>query len=35
MHPELFKDINPKEINKEYLKKFHNIEVPGTWAYPE
>jgi len=35
MHPELFKDINPEEINKEYLKKFHNIEVPGTWTYPE
>jgi len=35
MHPELFKDTNPEEINKEYLKKFHNIEVPGTWAYPE
>ncbi|HPS89417.1 MAG TPA: ABC transporter substrate-binding protein [Methanosarcina vacuolata] len=35
MHPELFEDINPEEIHKEYLKKFHNIEVQGTWAYPE
>jgi iron complex transport system substrate-binding protein len=34
MHPELFKDINPAEIHKEYLKKFHNLEVAGTWVYP-
>lgn len=34
MHPELFKDINPDEIHKEYLKKFHNLEVSGTWVYP-
>ena len=34
MHPELFEDISPEEIHKEYLKKFHNLEVAGTWAYP-
>ncbi|MCO5382736.1 MAG: ABC transporter substrate-binding protein [Methanosarcina barkeri] len=34
MHPELFEDINPEKIHKEYLKKFHNLEVSGTWAYP-
>lgn len=34
MHPELFEDINPEEIHKEYLKKFHNLEVSGTWFYP-
>lgn len=34
MHPELFKDIDPAEIHKEYLKKFHNLELSGTWAYP-
>lgn len=34
MHPELFEDIDPAEIHKEYLKKFHNIEVAGIWAYP-
>ncbi|MDY9925887.1 ABC transporter substrate-binding protein [Methanosarcina sp.] len=34
MHPELFEDINPEEIHREYLKKFHNLEVSGTWAYP-
>jgi iron complex transport system substrate-binding protein len=34
MHPELFEDINPAEIHKEYLKKFHNLEVAGTWVYP-
>lgn len=34
MHPELFEDIDPEEIHKEYLKKFHNLEVSGTWVYP-
>jgi iron complex transport system substrate-binding protein len=34
MHPELFEDIDPAEIHKEYLKKFHNLEVAGTWTYP-
>jgi iron complex transport system substrate-binding protein len=34
MHSELFEDLNPEEIHKEYLKKFHNLEVTGTWAYP-
>ncbi|WP_156161142.1 MULTISPECIES: ABC transporter substrate-binding protein [unclassified Methanosarcina] len=34
MHPELFEDIKPEEIHKEYLKKFHDLEVAGTWAYP-
>lgn len=34
MHPELFEDIDPTEVHKEYLKKFHNLEVAGTWTYP-
>lgn len=34
MHPDLFEDIDPEEIHKEYLKKFHNLELSGTWAYP-
>ncbi|WP_440955809.1 ABC transporter substrate-binding protein [Methanosarcina sp. Mfa9] len=34
LHPELFEDIEPEEIHEEYLKKFHNLEVSGTWAYP-
>ena len=34
LHPDLFKDIHPEEMNKEYLKKFFNIELEGTWAYP-
>lgn len=34
LHPGLFKDIHPEKIHKEYLKKFHGLEIEGTWAYP-
>ena len=34
MHPELFEGVNPEEIHQEYLKKFHDLEVSGAWAYP-
>jgi len=34
LHPELFKDIHPEEMHKEYLKKFFDLELEGTWAYP-
>jgi iron complex transport system substrate-binding protein len=34
LHPDLFEDLDPIEMNKEYLKEFHGIEVDGTWAYP-
>lgn len=33
-HPDLFRDLSPEEINKEYLKEFQGIELEGTWAYP-
>jgi len=33
-YPELFKDINPEEIHKKLLKKFHNIKLKGVYAYP-
>lgn len=33
-HPDLFKDLSPEEINKEYLREFQGIELDGTWAYP-
>jgi len=35
LHPDLFKDLSPAEMNREYLKKFFNLEIEGTWAYPE
>lgn len=34
LHPDLFEDLSPEEIHKEYFKEFHGIEVDGTWAYP-
>lgn len=34
LHPDLFKDLDPSEMNKEYLKEFQGLELEGTWAYP-
>lgn len=34
LHPDLFKDLSPDEMNKEYLKDFQGMELEGTWAYP-
>jgi len=34
LHPDLFEDLSPEDMNKEYLKEFHEIDVPGIWAYP-
>ena len=34
LHPELFEDLNPEEIHDEYLEKFHDLELEGTWVYP-
>lgn len=32
LYPDLFKDLNPEEIHKEMLKKFHGLEYKGTWV---
>ncbi|MFZ2471619.1 MAG: ABC transporter substrate-binding protein [Methanothrix sp.] len=34
LHPDLFEDLDPEQINKEFLKEFLGAEVEGTWAYP-
>ncbi|MHB8117935.1 MAG: ABC transporter substrate-binding protein [Methanothrix sp.] len=34
LHPDLFNDLSPEDMNNEYLKEFHGIDVQGTWAYP-
>ncbi len=34
LHPELFQDVDPEAINKEFLEKFHGLELKGVWAYP-
>lgn len=34
LHPDLFEDLSPDEMNREYLKEFQGLELEGTWAYP-
>lgn len=34
LHPDLFEDLDPEELNKEFLKDFLGVEVEGTWIYP-
>lgn len=34
LHPELFKDIDPKAVHREMLKKFYGEELKGVWVYP-
>jgi iron complex transport system substrate-binding protein len=34
LHPELFGDVDPGEMHREYLSEFHGLELEGTWAYP-
>lgn len=33
-HPDLFPELNPDEINKEYLEKFQEIPYMGFYIYP-
>lgn len=34
LHPDLFEDISPDEIHREYFREFHGIELEGTFVYP-
>ncbi|MDD2836214.1 MAG: ABC transporter substrate-binding protein [Methanothrix sp.] len=34
LHPDLFKDMDPLEIHKEWQQKFLGIEFKGVYAYP-
>jgi iron complex transport system substrate-binding protein len=34
LHPELFEDLDPEAMSKEYFEEFHGMELKGTWAYP-
>ncbi|OPY50502.1 MAG: corrinoid ABC transporter substrate-binding protein [Methanosaeta sp. PtaU1.Bin060] len=33
-YPDLFKDLNPDEINREYFEKWLGASYKGVWAYP-
>ncbi len=35
LHPELFEDLDPKAIHKEYLERFQGVPYRGVYAYPE
>jgi iron complex transport system substrate-binding protein len=39
LHPELFQDIDPKEVHEEYLQKFQGLDIDldqkGVFVYPE
>jgi iron complex transport system substrate-binding protein len=34
LYPELFKDLHPDEINREYFERFLHAEYKGAYAYP-
>ncbi len=34
-HPDLFDNVDPKEVHEEMLQKYYDMELEGTWAYPE
>jgi iron complex transport system substrate-binding protein len=34
-HPDLFDDLNPREIHREMLDRFFGLPLEGTWLYPE
>lgn len=33
-HPDIFKDLDPEKIHREYLKKFQCIKYQGVYVYP-
>uniref|UniRef100_UPI000481B308 stalk domain-containing protein n=1 Tax=Desulfovirgula thermocuniculi TaxID=348842 RepID=UPI000481B308 len=35
IYPDLFPDVDPSAIHREMLKKFHNLDLEGAYAYPE
>ena len=34
-YPDIFKDLNPDEINREYFEKWLGVSYKGVWAYPQ
>ncbi len=34
LHPDLLEDLDPEQINKEFLKDFLGVVLDGTWFYP-
>jgi iron complex transport system substrate-binding protein len=34
LYPEMFEDLHPEDINREYFERFLHAEYKGTYAYP-
>jgi iron complex transport system substrate-binding protein len=34
LQPDLFNDLDPESMHKEYWKEFLGIDLEGVWAYP-
>lgn len=34
LYPKLFTGLNPEAIHKEFLRRFHGLELKGAWVYP-
>ncbi|MCL0083974.1 ABC transporter substrate-binding protein [Dehalococcoidia bacterium] len=35
LHPELFADVDPEAILREYFEEFHGVELKGIFIYPD
>ncbi|MCD5412847.1 MAG: hypothetical protein LR006_01855, partial [Dehalococcoidia bacterium] len=35
LHPELFADLDPEAILREYFEEFHGVELKGIFIYPD
>ncbi|MCL0102525.1 hypothetical protein M1N93_00990 [Dehalococcoidia bacterium] len=35
LHPELFADVDPEAILREYFEEFHGVELKGIFVYPD
>ena len=34
LYPQLFADLDPEAVHKEFLSRFHGLEAKGAWVYP-
>jgi len=34
LYPQLFADLNPEAVHKEFLSRFYGLEDKGAWVYP-
>ena len=34
LYPQLFADLDPEAVHREFLSRFHGLEAKGAWVYP-